>query len=99
MRKLAALVPRPRLNLIAYLADHFPRFLALSSRSIDMNFWKKAVYSSYPPVAPLIDGRAHLAAALVAVAVLLVPLPYKTGLLLLWLVCGLITIASGFAAL
>jgi len=30
------------------LADHSRRFLALSLRKMDVDFWKKAVYSSYP---------------------------------------------------
>ena len=34
---------------VTYLADHSRRFLALSLRKIDVDFWKKAVYISYPP--------------------------------------------------
>jgi len=33
---------------VTYLADHSRRFLALSLRNIDVNFWKKAAYASYP---------------------------------------------------
>jgi len=33
---------------VTYLADHSRRFLALSLRKIDVDFWKKAVYISYP---------------------------------------------------
>ena len=35
---------------VTYLADHSRRFLALSLRNMDVDFWKKAVYASYPPL-------------------------------------------------
>ncbi len=34
---------------VTYLADHSRRFLALSLRNMEVDFWKKAVYSPYPP--------------------------------------------------
>gem|GEM_PF-4891258 len=47
----SSMLPPAPAGIVTCLADPSRRFLALSSPSIDVDFWKKAVYSSYPPTA------------------------------------------------